>query len=398
MMAWVRFVGTRLVASVVLLLVLMSVIFALSVVLVPGDFATQYKLSLSPAEIDALRSELAIDEGLWTQYTTWMARIIRGDLGASFTGLDVGDVVMSVLPFTVLLLVVGVGAAFGIGMIGGSSLGWKRRSLGDAALVVVSSTSTLFPPWLAFLLAYGVADRLGLGFWIRIRQLDNQLWTSVETTPTSVAWAILGGVAISMAGVTIGGYYRRRARSVGVGRLSMLVFGLVGVASGWAYMLRAADAAQIVDVASLLALPIVAVAIVNLADTMLLVATLTASQRVAPYVLAARAKGLSERQIVRRHVRRITILPILSRYVANLPLVLGGLVIIEAAFGAGGSDYGVPVPGLSRTVFGAIATNDIPLAMGALVVIGLVTVAARLFLDIAHATLDPRYLEKPASL
>jgi peptide/nickel transport system permease protein len=393
---WARFVAVRLAASLSLVVVLMAVVFVASVLLIPGDFATQYRLQLTPDQIANIRTSLAIDQPWWEQLRLWLGRVFVGDLGTSFSGLDVTDAILDVLAFSLLLLIFGVGLAFVIGISVGSAIGWNRRSWTDSAMVGVSAGSTLFPPWLAFLAAYLTAQRFGFGPFSQLRRLDNQLWTDTGVNPSAVAWAGVAACVVVGFGWVVGALVGRRMPANWKRHVLIWVIRLGGLLTAAGFLLGFAGRERITDMAALLVLPVVAIAIVNVADTTLLVATITSSFRAAPFVLAGRAKGLSSRQVLHRHVRRVTLLPILSRYVASLPVVLGGLVIMEEAFGSGGADLAIPVPGLSSIVFYAVSVKDMPLAMGALLVVGLITVVARLLLDVAQAALDPRYLSSVA--
>jgi peptide/nickel transport system permease protein len=256
----------------------------------------------------------------------------------------------------------------------------------------LSAVSTLFPPWLAFLLAYGTAEVLGFGVFTRIRAFDQQLWRTSEIAPSEVAWMLLGGVSVVVL-IWVAGTLavRRVTRRPDVRRLAGAILPVIGGTAGVWLAVSLAGRERLGDLIGLMILPAVAVALINLADTTLLVSTVTASFRTAPFVFAARAKGLRERTISRRHVGRMILLPVISRYIASFAMVLGALVIVESAFRSNGSDYNVGFPGLSAGVFGALGGNDIRLALGALLVVGVITVVARLILDVAHAALDPRY-------
>ena len=391
-MSWLRFVGTRIAASCVLLLVLLSAVFAMSVALIPGDFATLYRLSMRAEDVELIRTEMGLDQPWWIQLGRWLSGVFRGDLGTSFTGVDVTSAVFRVLPFTLLLLVFAVGAAFSVGVWLGRVAGWQPTRTRDGALLGLSAVSTLFPPWLAFLLAYGTAEVMGFGVFTRLRSFDQQLWRNDEISPSALAWMLLGvftvaTVAWIVSSVTV----RRLTRRTGMVRLARSVASIIALLAGLWVVLGLVGRERVADLVGLMVLPCVAVMLVNLADTTLLVSTVTGSFRTAPFVFAARAKGLKERTISRRHVGRMILLPVVSRYIASFPLVLGALVIVESAFRSNGADYNVGFPGLSSGVFGALGGNDIRHALGALLVIGVITVVARLVLDVAHAALDPRY-------
>ncbi|HVR33195.1 MAG TPA: ABC transporter permease [Acidimicrobiia bacterium] len=398
-MSWLRFVGVRVAASGALLLVLLAAVFGLSVVLIPGDFATMYRLSMRAEDVELIRAEMGLDQSWWVQLGRWLSGVVRGDLGTSFGGADVFSVVAGVLPFTLLLLVFAVGAAFVVGVWLGRVAGWRPTRVGDGAMLGLSAVSTLFPPWLAFLLAYGTAELLGFGVFTRLRAFDQQLWRTSEIGPSTVAWMLLAGIALAVliwAAATVA--VRRATRRPDLRRAAGVILPLIGGTAGVWLAVSLAGRERLADLVGLMVLPVLAVALINLADTTLLVSTVTSSFRTAPFVFAARAKGLRERTISRRHVGRMILLPVISRYIASFPLVLGALVIVESAFRSNGADYNVGFPGLSAGIFGALSTSDIRLALGALLVVGVITVVARLILDVAHAALDPRYRDGTRNL
>jgi len=74
-----RFIGARIAASSALLIMLLSAVFGLSVVLIPGDFATRYRLSMRAEDVELIRAEMGPDQLWWIQLGRWLSRIVRGD-------------------------------------------------------------------------------------------------------------------------------------------------------------------------------------------------------------------------------------------------------------------------------------------------------------------------------
>jgi peptide/nickel transport system permease protein len=104
--------------------------------------------------------------------------------------------------------------------------------------------------------------------------------------------------------------------------------------------------------------------------------------RAEEFILTARAKGLPERAVRDRHSARVALLPVLSRLVVGIPYFFTGLVILEFIFEVQG--------GLGNLLFDAINNQDTPLIVGAMAVVGVITLLLRLALEIAIAVLDPR--------
>ncbi len=99
------------------------------------------------------------------------------------------------------------------------------------------------------------------------------------------------------------------------------------------------------------------------------------------YIQTARAKGLPENIIRDRHAARNALLPVMSRLVISLPFLLSGMVMIEQI---------LKWDGIGSTLFYAVGMQNIPLVVGTFLVIGVLSLLARMVLDIIQAALDPR--------
>lgn len=99
------------------------------------------------------------------------------------------------------------------------------------------------------------------------------------------------------------------------------------------------------------------------------------------YVRVARAKGLTERKILNRHVMLNAALPILTVAGIQVATLLGGTVIIETIFA---------LPGIGRYTYEAIANRDYPVVQGVTIVVAALFVLVSMVVDILYAVLDPR--------
>jgi peptide/nickel transport system permease protein len=148
------------------------------------------------------------------------------------------------------------------------------------------------------------------------------------------------------------------------------------------------------DLLGFLAMPVLVLFLLSIGDIVLVIAASMDGLSDSDFVLTARAKGLTDRQVRNRHAGRVALLPALSRLTANLPFALGGLVIIEASFARLGG-YRIPVPGVASVLFGSLRERDLMVTMGGLVVVGVITLLLRIVLDLIVVKLDPRIqLEK----
>jgi peptide/nickel transport system permease protein len=134
--------------------------------------------------------------------------------------------------------------------------------------------------------------------------------------------------------------------------------------------------------------------LLSIGDIILVISAAMDGLSQSDFVLTARAKGLSDRQVRNRHAGRIALLPALARLAANLPFALGGLVIVEASFARLGG-YRISIPGVSSILFGSLRQRDLLMTMGGLVLVGVITLVLRIALDLLVVRLDPRvHLEK----
>lgn len=99
------------------------------------------------------------------------------------------------------------------------------------------------------------------------------------------------------------------------------------------------------------------------------------------YIVASRARGLSETRVVLSHAFRNALLPVTTVLGAQLGALLTGAVVTEQIF-----DW----PGLGQLTIEAIQKRDYPVLQGCIILISLVYVIVNLFTDIAYAVLDPR--------
>ena len=99
------------------------------------------------------------------------------------------------------------------------------------------------------------------------------------------------------------------------------------------------------------------------------------------YVRTAWAKGLTERKVVVKHGLRNAVIPVVTLLGTQLPLILGGTVVIETIFG---------LPGVSRFLFDAINQRDYPVIQGVNLLVVSTVVLVNLGVDVLYGVLDPR--------
>ena len=99
------------------------------------------------------------------------------------------------------------------------------------------------------------------------------------------------------------------------------------------------------------------------------------------FVRTARAKGAAEAVVIRKHVLRNALLPIVTMLGMDIGLSLGGAIFTESVFG---------LPGLGKTAVFSLQTADLPTTMGVIVFATLCIVVFNLLVDLVYAWVDPR--------
>jgi len=99
------------------------------------------------------------------------------------------------------------------------------------------------------------------------------------------------------------------------------------------------------------------------------------------YIRTAWAKGLRERIVISRHALKNALIPVVTIAGLQLPILIGGAVIIETIFG---------LPGIGRYFVDALFQRDYPIIAGVNLVVSAFVLVCILAVDIAYAYLDPR--------
>lgn len=99
------------------------------------------------------------------------------------------------------------------------------------------------------------------------------------------------------------------------------------------------------------------------------------------YVRTARAKGLTERRVLLRHVVRNAMNPVVTVVGLQMVTLLGGIVIIESIFG---------LPGVGLLLVDGVTQRDYPVVQAVVLTMGIGVIAVNLVVDLAYAALDPR--------
>ena len=259
-------------------------------------------------------------EPLFTQYATWFSHVARGDLLASsmYPGLSVREVIGNALPNTLLLMTLALGAS----IAGGIALGaWQGMHSGTRAEKISSRAAMVvisMPDfWVAMLLVVLFALRLG---WLPAQGMSNNL-AGQSYWPwlwDRIQHLVLPWLSLTLVNGAVFSRYQRAAMR---------------------------------DVVS------------------------------QQFLRTARAKGVDEAGIRRKHALRVAVLPLLTIAGMFFPALLVGTILIEKVFAW---------PGMGSLLTGAIANRDYALVAGIVIVGSAMTALGSFLADIAREVLDPR--------
>ena len=135
------------------------------------------------------------------------------------------------------------------------------------------------------------------------------------------------------------------------------------------------------DILNHLVLPLATLILLAFGETMLIMKTTMSEAVVSEHVSAAKAKGLPDVRVRDRHAARVAILPVLTRFIVHLPLIIIGSFVVEYLF------YW---DGMGQELIRAANDNDLPVLMGVLSIVGVGILIMHTVLDILVRWLDPR--------
>jgi len=234
---------------------------------------------------------------------------------------------------------------------------------------------------------WGIVSRFDLGISYRDNRPVNRLL--LQRLPATAVLAVSGVVVELLIGIPVGIISAIRQRSL-LDRVSMLLalFG-VSAPSFWLGLILLYLFAFIVPIFPLggiggpesLVLPAVTLGLAGGAWYARMLRSSMIEILNADYVRTARAKGLSGRQVLLRHVLRNAIQPIISMVGMDLAYYMGGVVMVEAVFSWQGIGY---------ELWKAIGNQDLPVIVGMITFAAVAIVVMNLIVDLLYAVVDPR--------
>lgn len=349
----------------------------------PGDVSNFYALNpdVPPETRERLQDLFGVNEPLWKQYLVHIRNTFTGNFGISFSHYprSVADVIMERLPRTVVLFMTATALSFYLGFALGKILAWRRGGWFEYTSTVGGVTLyTVFTPWFGLMMIWLFAFKAG---WLPIGKfLDPILWREAPIDANTVfnqmiLTAFVVSIVVFAVFVITG---QRRMGSARIIRIASIVLASLAVVGVW---VSSGTAVFAWDILRHMVLPVVTLTLISFAGTMLLTRNSMLETMREDFVMAARAKGLPERAVRDKHVARNALLPVVTSFIFSLAFAVDGGVITESIFSW---------PGMGQTLVSATLTEDLPLAVGAFVFVGIFVLVAHLVADILYAYLDPR--------
>jgi peptide/nickel transport system permease protein len=336
---------------------------------------------LTAAELHALGAQLGLQGTPAERFAQWLGGFLRGDLGLSLSQYPrpVIQILIERAPRTLALFLAATLLSFALGFSAGKQLALRRGSAFETLATVGGITLyTAFTPWFALWLMWIFAYALRIfpvGKFITI-----ELWGADAPDANAVFGQLLLGGLLSAIALWL--IFRRTIRLPPARRNPVRAASLVALLLAFgAYWVFTRQAVYLLDILYHMALPVLTLTLISFGGTMLLTRSSMLETMREEYVLLARAKGLPEAVIRDRHIARAALLPVVTTLVFSLAFAVAGGVITESIFSWEGLGY---------TLMEAVTLSDVPLAVGAMAVTGLLVLAAHLAADVLYAYLDPR--------
>ena len=347
-----RFVIHRLISSIPVLFGIITAVFVLASV-IPGD---PCQAALGERATEQACAEFAAREGLdqpiIVQYFKYLGNVLTGDFGESFSQRrTVVEIMIERLPTTIELSIVALTFAIVVGVPLGVLAAYRRNSAVDSGTMIAANAGVSMPVFvLGLMLSYLFSVTLK-DTWLALPP-GNRLSPGLVPTPFYEQWGLSGNGVLEF-----------------ISNFEMLN-GLLQ----WNWQL-------VVDAGQHLILPAIAVGTIPLA----IIARMTRSSVVDvlghDYVRTARAKGLKEKVVVRRHALRSGLLPVVTVIGLSLGGLFGGAILTESVFS---------LTGVGKTLRDSIEARDYSVVQGFSLIVGMAFVIVNLITDVLYTVFDPR--------
>ena len=292
--------------------------------MMPGDplmaiYGEEALIAMTPELKAHLVERFALDQSLWQQLGAYFLALFQGELGHSYYyNASVLSIILGRLPWTLLLVGSSLLLSTLLGIVLGIESGWRRGSKTDRAMLAGLMSLSGFPDF------------------------------------------FLGMVLLILFGVVLG------------------ILPLAGALTPYSGL---SGLALVLDVLRHLLLPMTALTLAHLAGGYLLTRNTMITVLREPYMLTAKAKGLSQRVLKYRHAGRNSMLPIITRTGIWMGRVVTGALFVELVFA---------YPGVGYLTYEALLARDYPVIQGVFLIVAILVLVANFLVDLSYPKLDPR--------
>jgi peptide/nickel transport system permease protein len=347
-----RFILRRLLYSIPVLFGIVLAVFVIARIL-PGDVCRATLGERATEEVcEQFREENGLNEPYYVQFAVYVGDLLTGDLGESLQlRRPVSQIMVERLPVTLQLSVAALFLAILIGIPAGVIAGYRHNSSVDVATVIGSNLGVAIPVFVLGLVLQFIFSKVLQDTFLYLPP-SGQLTPGVIPEPFYEAWGLPeNGLFVFIANIDI------------VNAILTLNWEVL-----W-------------DAFRHLILPAITLATIPIAVIVRMTRSSLLDTMGLDYVRTARAKGLRERLVVRRHALRNSLLPVVTIIGLSLGTLLGGAILTETIFG---------LTGVGKTLFDAITSRDYTVIQGFTLVIAVAFVLINLVTDILYSFLDPK--------
>jgi len=279
-----------------------------------------------PQVVQNIREKLGFDRPLYVQYGKFIGRVAQGDLGESYrTKEKVSDIVKQRAPVSLRLAFWAILIEVTVGISSGVLSARRRNSLADTFTTTTAVVASAIP---VFVLGYLMKQITGVYAY-------QHNWPEWARFPT-LGWGP-----------------------------DEWYLGIIPSADQFKYLIQ----------------PAIVLAAVSTAILARITRTSMLETNRNDHVRTARAKGLNEKVVVRKHVLRNALLPVVTVIGIDFGTMVGAAVLTETVFN---------VPGLGSKIVQAAGFRDLPIVLGLSIVVMIIFGVASLLVDLSYAVLDPR--------
>ncbi len=316
-------------------LLLISLVIFLLVDLAPGSPASDIPLTVPAAVREKILESLGVNQPVWVRYLLWLKQFFW------YEPLHAVDNIFGTHYAEGAQRIISYSSRAPVFQIIGERLPQTLTVIGSAYAV-------------AILIA------IPIGIYSAYRQYS---------------WFDQLGTFISMVGYSVPTFF------TGVLLIVFFAVKLHWFPSIYDTQLRVTDWHSFLEQVRQMVLPVTVLALYNSAEISRYTRASMLENLGQDYVRTARAKGMSERTVVLKHVARNSMIPVVTIVALGLPAVFGGAIITEQVF---------KINGIGAALIGAIHANDLPVVQTITFITAMLIVLFNLLADILYGLLDPR--------